>query len=59
MTSAKKRKRDLVAATFKPRNPLVALALARQAGSHSPDRRAERRRARLALRKESREPDHD
>ena len=52
MSSAKRRKRDLVAATFKPRNPLVALARARRAGSHSPDRRAERRRARQALKKE-------
>jgi hypothetical protein len=52
MSSAKRRKRELVAVTFKPRNPLVALAHARHAGSHAPDRRAERRQARLALKKE-------
>jgi hypothetical protein len=52
MNSTRQRKRGLVEATFKPRNPLAVLARSRQAGSHSPDRRAERRRARQALRKE-------
>lgn len=35
-----------------PRNPLVAPALQRKAGTHGKSRKAERRAARVALRKE-------
>ena len=34
-----------------PRNPLVAVALKRKAGAHGKSRKAERRAARVALRK--------
>jgi hypothetical protein len=36
-----------------PRNPLVAAALQRKAGAHRKSRKAERRAARAALKKES------
>ena len=52
MNVTRQRKRALAAGTVKPRNPLVALARVRKAGSHSPDSRALRHRARQALRKE-------
>lgn len=51
MNSSRQRKRELVAGSFKPRNPLAMAARARKAGAHGPDRRADRRAARLALRK--------
>jgi hypothetical protein len=38
--------------TFKPRNPLVAPARFRRAGSHQPDGRATRRQGGIALRRE-------
>ena len=55
MNSSRQRKRELVGGSFKPRNPLVVAARARKAGAHGPDRRADRRAARLALRRH--EPD--
>lgn len=35
----------------KPRNPVAQAAMARAAGSHAPSNRAERRAAKLALKK--------
>lgn len=40
--------------TTKPRNPLVAAALRRTAGSHRPSNASQRQRAALALKRELR-----
>jgi hypothetical protein len=52
MNAARGRKRALAVGRLKPRNPLVVPARSRKAGEHRPDPRAERRKARLQLRKE-------
>jgi hypothetical protein len=52
MNATRGRKRVLVVGRLKPRNPLVVPARSRKAGEHRPDPRAERRKARLQLRKE-------
>lgn len=54
MTSARKIKLKL-AATAKPRNPLVVPALQRKAGAHRRSEAAERRAAKVALGKALRE----
>ena len=43
---------------LKPRNPLVAAALFRRAGSHRTERRTERRKAEQALRAELKHVKH-
>ncbi len=40
--------------TIKPRNPLVAAALRRNAGSHRPSNASQRQRAGMALKRELR-----
>ena len=52
LNAARGRKRALAEGRLKPRNPLVVPARSRKAGEHRPDPRAERRKARLQLRKE-------
>ncbi len=52
MNAVRGRKRALTAGQLKPRNPLVVPARSRKAGEHRPDPRAERRKARLQLKKE-------
>ena len=52
MNAARGRKRALAVGRLKPRNPLVVPARSRKAGEHQPDPRAERRKARLQLRKD-------
>ena len=42
----------------RPRNPLIALARFRQAGSHRPNGRAQRQRAAQALRRQLNEMKH-
>ena len=45
--------------TLRPRNPFVRLALQRKAGTHGRSQGSQRRRARIALRRELRQPPPD